>query len=519
MIVVTGLVLIHFLLYSFKADLTLTGTFSIHSLIIGYAPEVWLALMSLVFGTLIIVISIASQTTPKIIDYYIMDFKSLMYIWFITLGSFECFYLHLVMDYNSVTTNTFILLNVYMFLPGAIILAVPYVFYILSYTKTSNVIEKIYRENRRGIRLSTTASENSSKKAEIQALLFESINKLDDLFQYVQFKEPKGDIIKKLGLSMEYYFQHKARIQPDFFYLSEEVKNDISFKTLKERFSQIDENRTFYEQKVLRVLAGAYQKLLDQNHFNLASHCAGELCEIGKRAHQAGDRHVVDLVLIEFNTFLRFGIKQAEKTREIRNLYNAVFHYSQLVTYFIETEHEEKILQSCKYLTYYWKELLEFGFLENSFFLAMDTFADELRTILISLHYKNASNLLQEQILKMFIRTDLPFENKEKNLKRIKSNNVRIIKIGLCLFYLEKGEEAFAKIIMDEIFRDLSILSIDKVKTTITDDCRLLEESSPTFWEDTDRGNRNIYYSPYKNQLDNFRAMIDKKIGVTYVET
>src|SRR5882757_1678507 len=48
--------------------------------IINYAPEVWLALLAFVFGTLIIVISIASESTPKLIDLFVKDYKSRYYI-------------------------------------------------------------------------------------------------------------------------------------------------------------------------------------------------------------------------------------------------------------------------------------------------------------------------------------------------------------------------------------------------------------------------------------------------------
>ena len=31
-----------------------------------------------------------------------------------------------------------------------------------------------------------------------------------------------------------------------------------------------------------------------------------------------------------------------------------------------------------------------------------------------------------------------------------------------------------------------------------------LEISAPKIWEDTDRGNLNIYYTPYQNQIKSF---------------
>ena len=53
---------------------------------IGFAPEVWQALLGMVLGTLILVISIASQSIPKLIDFYMRDIRSLLYIWFLIIS-------------------------------------------------------------------------------------------------------------------------------------------------------------------------------------------------------------------------------------------------------------------------------------------------------------------------------------------------------------------------------------------------------------------------------------------------
>ncbi len=53
---------------------------------IGFAPEVWQALLGMVLGTLILVISIASQSIPKLIDFYMKDIRSLLYIWFLIIS-------------------------------------------------------------------------------------------------------------------------------------------------------------------------------------------------------------------------------------------------------------------------------------------------------------------------------------------------------------------------------------------------------------------------------------------------
>ena len=41
-----------------------------------------------------------------------------------------------------------------------------------------------------------------------------------------------------------------------------------------------------------------------------------------------------------------------------------------------------------------------------------------------------------------------------------------------------------------------------------------LQFSGPTFWEDTDRGNVNIYYSPHQNQINVFREIQNEYVGM-----
>ena len=36
--------------------------------------------------------------------------------------------------------------------------------------------------------------------------------------------------------------------------------------------------------------------------------------------------------------------------------------------------------------------------------------------------------------------------------------------------------------------------------------------SGPTFWEDTDRGNTNIYYSPDSGLIDDFKKILSKQM-------
>ena len=47
-----------------------------------FAPEIWGGVLATVLGTLIIVIAIAAESTPKLMDLFVKDWVSLLFIWF-----------------------------------------------------------------------------------------------------------------------------------------------------------------------------------------------------------------------------------------------------------------------------------------------------------------------------------------------------------------------------------------------------------------------------------------------------
>ena len=489
--------------------LDLLGT-SVEYGLLDFAPEIWLSLLAFVFGTLIIVISIASEKTPKLIDLFVSEYWSQLFIWLIALSSMENIYLHFFHSHHTVLSANFVFFNNYIFLPSFVIAAIPYIFYILKFTKSSNVIGKIYDENLRTIR---AARKDTSEPAvrEIHSDLFETINQLHDLLQYIEFKEPKADIIHRLGKSLRYYLGQKKRLPADFFRLSDAVKNDISFRTLGEKYGQIETEKTFYEQKVLRVLGTSYLLLIKDNHYDLASLCGNELYACGRTANDVKDEHAVDTVIIYFNTFLRFGINHGLKTREIRNVYNTIYHYSQLVHLFIDKREEKRVVQCCMYFTFYANEVGKLVASEPWFVFLIESFAIELKKTLMSLHLNDFSREQQVVILRMF--NDLNI-GKKTGLHEpwIHNSGLRLIQISLCLFYMNRQEYKFMEMTVASIVKDLRTLTRNQITQIITQDCDRIRAEREDFWEETDQGSRNIYYSPHKAELGAFHDYVSEKI-------
>lgn len=503
LISLTAMILSHWLVGEVNIDLS--ELFHRHidstSFYIEFAPEIWLTLMSIVLGTLIIVISIASQSNPKLIDYYIGDYPSLYYTCLITLAGIENIYLQLNLEIDSLFWKNVIFLNAYFLLPVAIINAIPYAFYILSYTKTSSLIRTIFKRNKQAIKTSFARRSVNYRKAQLDFL--ETVNQLDDQYGFVPFKEPKSQIIISIGELFRYYLQHKHLVNQRFFTVGDVVRADISFRTLSDKYTEIEARQSFAEHKMLRIYSGLYFHQLENGHHDLASQSASELCKTGIAAVETNNTEVISLVLMQFNTYLRFGIKYGSQNKDVRHVYNCIFHYTQFILHLIRTKHERQIIEACEYLTYYGKEIYKLSFTESHMIFLIDALASEVQRILIAIHDAGYPKDLQLKILKIYANIE-PSEIKKELLDRVKNNTARSIKIALILFYINRQEKTLISQLIRDIIDDLRYFNEQETLEIIKKDCKMLMSGKPTFWEFTDRGDKNIYYTDYKQHIREF---------------
>ncbi len=484
----------------------------------GFAPEVWLSLLGLILGTLIIVISIASQNTPKLIDLYLADWISLLYIWLIVLSSSHAVFLLL---FNNVLNRpASVVLNNYFFLSISVLSGLPYIFYILRYIKTDQVIYTLYRKNIRIIRKLTGYTSSIFFSVDkiveyYQLKLLESLNQLNDILDYDSFREPRADIIRRISMSMQTYILRKPRIDPRFFMLTPATRQDISFRTLTtEQFREISEDRTFYEEKSLRLLGNAYIKLMEQCEFELASLCAAEVAEIGEAAVATNDEDLLDTLLVKFNTFLRFAIKHAINNNEARHLFNLAFHYARFLQHLLKHGQHERLQRSFYYWRRYSNEIFNHSVKNQALYFIVGVFASELRNLLILAHQGGWKHDQMLELLDQFLELDKPPEVAKVGVdkEQIMKSGVRIVQISLALYYLEHNEHDFVARIIDDILDDLNFLDETTFRALINVFVTLLKNSQPGFWEDTDRGNINIFYTPHKKQISTFTSLLDASI-------
>ncbi|PZD74118.1 hypothetical protein C1752_01434 [Acaryochloris thomasi RCC1774] len=487
---------------------------SVNLIEIGFVPEVWLSLIGLTLGTLVIAISIASQNIPKIAELYIQDWVSLFYLWFLILGGAHALFVKFHQE-SGLDATASTILNVYIFLPVSIIFSFSYIFYVLNSIQPLTVVKKVVKTHYRNLhqlyRYPARQLLNvEAYREDYQHQLLESLNQLDNLLEYVTFKELKAEILQDVSLLLQDFVCLKPKVNPAFFKVGPAVRSDISFKTMVDQLDGVEHNRTFYEQKCFRLLGNAYVHLLEESEFDLASLCVSEISKIGSKALAINDDRLLDVLIVRFNTLCRFALKHGVKHNEARNLYNLAFHYRTFIASLVHHDKLQQAQDSFIYLRRYGNEAYAYGHMSSAMYFIVDVIAAEMKKILVLVHEQSWPPEIQARLLDEMLQVDSPPEIDENNPEQPHLNSgVRTLQIGLALFYLKAGQRDFAHRIVIDILDDLTILGKDLFEQAIQRTCDRLRISQPNFWEDTDRGNTNLYYTPDHDQLDAFCELLN----------
>jgi len=483
---------------------------------LGFAPEIWGGVLAMVLGTLIIVVAIAAESSPKLMDLFVKDWLSINYVWFLIIASLHAviimFYVEPLGRVSSVVLNTY----VYLFL--ASIFTLPYIFYILLYSKTSNVVitisgiikSFIYKMNKPSI--FSAMKNNIDVVEEYQKEIMGSLDQLDDLLAFTEFKETQTEIISEISTIIQTYIREKSSFNPTFFHLTSTIKANATFRTYTDiQYQDMADSLTFYEIKTFRLLGNSYIKMIENDRFDIASLIPAELVDIGITCIKMDDNIIMDNVNIRFNTLFRFAMKHAYKNNEPRNLYNLSFHYSNMIQEYVKADRVDMAKYCYDKFKFYANDIYKNAEGNPSLYFIVDTLTFELRKCQVLIHEKGWNDEDQMDLLKLVLQLDKPPGYSKDGVDKgiLGGNNgTRRIQIGLALFYLSVDKKDFATAIAEDYLDDLAYFDEKSFKANANTQCFLLSIFGPTFWEDTDRGNLNIYFAPEKDQLEKFKELL-----------
>ena len=496
---------------NYNVDLTDPGMIAL-----DFAPEIWGGVLAMVLGTLIIVIAIAAESSPKLMDLFVKDWLSLIYVWFLILASLHAvlimFYVEPLDRVSSSVLNTYI----YLFIGS--IFTLPYIFYILLYSKTSNVVSTIssiiqeFVMNMKKPMIKSAMDDSMEVIEEYQKEIMGSLDQLDDLLAFTEFKETQTDIVREISEVIQLYIKQKPNFNNRFFELTDTIKSNATFRTYTDpQYEEMSETKTFYEVKTFRLLGSSYIKMITNDRFDIASLIPAEIVDIGITCLKNNDDTILGHVNIRFNTLFRFAIKHAYKNNEPRNLYNLSFHYSNMIQEYIKADRVDMAKYCYDKFKFYANDIYKNAEANPGLYFVVDTLTFELRKCQVLIHEKEWSNEDQMDLLKMILQLDKPpgYSKDEVDKGILGGNNgTRRIQIGLALFYMSVGEKDFATAIAEDYLDDLAYFDEKTFKANANTQCFLLSIFGPQFWEDTDRGTLNIYFAPEKDQIDPFKELL-----------
>ena len=481
-----------------------------------FAPEIWGGVLATVLGTLIIVIAIAAESTPKLMDLFVKDWVSLLFIWFLILASIHA---TIIMYYfGPMERLSSVILNTYLYLPISSMLSLPYIFYILLYSKTDNVIKKLYSLNIDDINRLKNKSVHiamvDNKVVEhYQYQLMSTIDQFDDLLEYISFKEAQTEIIRSVGDTVRAYMKNKEFYVSNFFSATDTIRNNPTFRTYVEhQYKDLEERNTFYEVKSFKMMGNSYIRKMENGEYELASLIASEISSIGILALKLNQESLITDINIRFNTFMRFAIKHAIRNNEPRNLYNLAFHYSALLKGYVDHEKMDLLKQGYFYFKFYSNEIYKQAANNPSLYFIVDVLTTELKKISILISENDWDNELQEHLLKEILQLDNPPDYPKEDLDQSVNNGVRVLQIGLALHYIKIKKLDFAETIVSDVLDDLAYFDNQTYLNLMEGLYNRIRFSGPTFWEDTDRGNTNIYYSPDSDKIDDFKKILSNQM-------
>ena len=479
---------------------------------VGFAPIVWLAFFAIILGSLTVVISFAAQNVPKLIDLYMDHWPSLLFVWWSAACLVHALTLKVLAE-GGIQIIPSLVFNFHVLLAVSLVIGFPFVLSILRSTKTSKVIEILLNGGYSKINLlaakGSAGTISLHEQAKIQYELFEELNQLIDLLVYVPFKEPKAQVIEGIGALLRHYVKLKPKIPELFFKVDERIQDDISFRTMKNLIAEVEKTRTFYEQKSFRLIGNVYNVFLDAGEFDLSTMCVEQLSQVGKTAIACDDQELIEVITVRLNTHFRFALKHSQNHNEPRNLYNLVFYYGQFIGYLMEYKHVGRIKMCIGYFVFYAQQCFNAIQHAKSLAFILDVLAFEMQKLLIKIYQENWDRELQDEMLQMFLVFD-NFQDMDKNFAVhffSQNHGIRLLHIGLALFYLNQQEDEFALKIAKDTIQDMDLMGETLFNKTMSTIYARLKFSGPTFWEDTDRGNMNIYYTPYQDEMSSFKKI------------
>jgi hypothetical protein len=473
--------------------------------VVGGMAEVVVALLGIVITVASIIVQLAAtRYTPRITEMYITDRTNLVFLAYFVVTAVYCIWITFSIRAGS-ALHFFVpvagVLVLYILLTVAILLMTPYFSYVFYFLDPQNVVSRIRQQT-----LEQAYRVKHSRDRDLphlQMKMLDGIEQLSDVA--LNTLENKDKIIASRSVDALHdlcadYLHHKKELPASWFIVGKLIRQNPDFVAVsKNRLTEISEQKTWVEYKVLRQYQMIYNEALNRMR-DLNYLIAIDTRYLGQTALHHRDREAINLCIKFFNTFLRATLN----ARDVRTAYNVFNQYRQLAEEIIKQDQADLAQEVGNYFRYY----AQVAFTMKLSFVT-ETVAYDLAA-LIELAQKQCSPCVDD-LLDIILEVDKEPEAEEQETSL---RGVRKAQIKLATYFLLIGDTKRAR----RIFEDMREERPDRLRSIRRE---LLRIDSKDFWEVIDRGENFDYLEPERKQkLEEFFSWFpQEKLHATSAHT
>ena len=443
---------------------------------LGSLPEVVAAILGIAITVVSIVLQLsATRYTPRVTEMFFLDRTNLMVMGFFVVATIQCVWAT-TMVHESFIPHVVALATV-LIMTAAILILIPYFSYVYAFLDPKRIVTRIQEYSLREV---VKGKEQDLERRQervlqgVEQIADVAVNSISQKDRVIA--SSSVDALRDLVLA---YADEKDSLPADWFHIGRMLRRNPDFVAMaSESMGKISESRTWLEWKVLRQ----YQTISADGLNRMRSICqlvAINSRYIGEKAVATDDRHLLDLVIKFFNTYLRGAIN----AHDVRSAYNILHQYRLLGERLMSAEWADQVVEISTYFKYY-------GLTANAAGLPFvnETAAYDLCSLCEQAHLDQFPE--EAKLLEIFLEVD---KQPETETQELSLRGVRKAQIKLATFYLDRGQEDLAR----QVYEDMEHERLERL-LSIREEMLAVDEKD--FWEVIDRGYNFDYLEPRRRE-------------------
>ena len=443
---------------------------------LGSLPEVVAAILGIAITVVSIVLQLSStRYTPRVTEMFFLDRTNLLVMGFFVVATIQCVWAT-TMVHESFIPHVVVLATV-LIMTAAILILIPYFSYVFAFLDPERIVARIQEYSLR------EAVQGKGKDIALrQQRVLQGVEQIADVaINSISQKDrviASGSVDALRDLVLR-YADKKEHLSSDWFQIGAQLRRNPDFVAMaSESVAKISDNQTWLEWKVLRQ----YQTISADGFNRMRAICqlvAIDSRYVGEKAVDKDDRHLLNLVIKFFNTYLRGAIN----AHDVRSAYNILHQYRLLGERLLSARWDDEVVEVATYFKYY-------GLTANAAGLPFvnETAAYDLCALCEKAHL--AEFPLEQKLLAIFLEVD---KQPETETQELSLRGVRKAQIKLATFYLDRDQEALAR----QVFEDMEHERLERLLSIREEMEAVVEED---FWEVIDRGYNFDYLEPRRRK-------------------